>query len=69
MKPAAHVERYRSHALVAPITRGQEVGTLLVNVPNMAPAEYKLFAAEDVAELGLFTRTITKARLYLAGAP
>jgi D-alanyl-D-alanine carboxypeptidase (penicillin-binding protein 5/6) len=53
--------------LVAPIARGAEIGKLVIEVPNMAPAEYKLFASEDVAELGFFVKTMTKAKYYLTG--
>lgn len=42
----------------APIEAGQPVGTLMVEVPGMAPKSYPLVAGADVEKLNLFGRLI-----------
>lgn len=51
--------------LVAPVQAGQEVGTLVIDVPYMNPVEVPLYAAEDVEELGLFSGAFAKAKIFL----
>jgi D-alanyl-D-alanine carboxypeptidase (penicillin-binding protein 5/6) len=53
--------------LVAPVAKGQDVGTLRVTVPRVGVYEYKLVAGEDVPSLGLFAATVTKLRMMAAG--
>lgn len=51
--------------IVAPIKKGDKVGTLKVDVPRVGVTEYDLVAGADVAELGLFAATMTKAKMLL----
>ena len=53
--------------LMAPVQKGQEVGALEINTPGMATATYPLYAAQDVAELGLVSKTVEKAKRFIAG--
>lgn len=59
-----HVE-YES-PLIAPIEKGQKVGTLKIAVPRVEDIEVPLVAASDVGSLGFFANTIAKARLFLS---
>lgn len=54
--------------LKAPIEKGTEIGTLTVKSPGLRPVERKLYAAETVEQLGLFSRAIAKAKLLILGA-
>ncbi|MBL1147179.1 MAG: D-alanyl-D-alanine carboxypeptidase [Pseudomonadota bacterium] len=51
--------------LAAPIAKGTAVGTLKVEVAGLETHEFKLVTGEDVAELGLFARTLAKAKQLL----
>jgi D-alanyl-D-alanine carboxypeptidase (penicillin-binding protein 5/6) len=62
-KVSAH---YKS-PLVAPIAKGQQIGTLLVEAPNMKPIEIPLQAGEDVPKLGFFAMIPAKAKLLMTG--
>jgi D-alanyl-D-alanine carboxypeptidase (penicillin-binding protein 5/6) len=42
--------------LVAPVAAGQEVGRLVVNIPEQEPQEFALVAAEAVERKGLMGR-------------
>lgn len=53
--------------LVAPIKAGDEIGTLLIEVPHIGNIEKPLYAATDVASMGFFASTIAKAKLFLSG--
>ena len=44
--------------LRAPIGAGEEVATLVIEVPEMEPARMPLLAANTVSEAGLFARII-----------
>ncbi|MGQ0527499.1 MAG: D-alanyl-D-alanine carboxypeptidase family protein [Alphaproteobacteria bacterium] len=58
--------RYKS-PLVAPIQKGQEVGMLVVEAPNMKPIELPLQAGESVEKLGFFAMLPAKAKLLVSG--
>ncbi len=51
----------------APIKKGQKLGTVNVSIPNGNVMTVPLVASNDVAELGLLMRIITKARLLTTG--
>ncbi|TNE30304.1 MAG: D-alanyl-D-alanine carboxypeptidase [Alphaproteobacteria bacterium] len=51
--------------LAAPIAKGDAVGMLKVEVAGLESHEFKLVAGEAVAELGLFARTLAKAKQLL----
>jgi len=51
--------------LAAPIAKGAVMGTLKVEVSGLETHEFKLVAGEDVAELGLFARTVAKAKQFV----
>ena len=53
--------------LTAPVTKGQQIGTLVVDVPHIEKIERPLFAAEDVAKPGIFALAVAKAKLILGG--
>ena len=53
--------------LVAPVKAGQEIGTLELTAPDMEPITRIVYAANDVASLGLISKTMAKAKLFLAG--
>jgi D-alanyl-D-alanine carboxypeptidase (penicillin-binding protein 5/6) len=53
--------------LTAPITKGQEIGKLEVEIPGYYKVMRPLYAAADVAELGFFSKTIEKAKLFIGG--
>ncbi len=51
--------------LVAPISKGQVVGTIYLKLDNTDLAEYPLVALEDVAEGGFFSRMIDYVKMQL----
>ena len=51
----------------APITAGQPLGTLVMELPS-GKASYQLLAAEDVAELGMFDRVGEALNYLIFGA-
>jgi len=53
--------------LMAPVKKGDQVGTLKIDVPRVGVVEYPLYAAADVAKLGLFAGTLQKAKIMLGG--
>ena len=55
--------------IVAPIASGQEVGKLIVTVPNMPEFTYPLVAAKDVPEIGLGGRIMVKFKRMVFGQP
>ncbi|MBU0800801.1 MAG: D-alanyl-D-alanine carboxypeptidase [Alphaproteobacteria bacterium] len=61
------VEMVYQGPVMAPVKKGQHVGTLRVTVPRIGVTEFPLVAATDVAELGLFAGTITKLRYMIGG--
>ncbi len=53
--------------LKAPISKGQEVGKIMVRVPKSEMIEIALVASEDVKELSGFRKLIAKVRLLTTG--
>jgi D-alanyl-D-alanine carboxypeptidase (penicillin-binding protein 5/6) len=54
--------------VMAPLTAGQEVGKLVVTVPNMPEFSFPLVAAEDVPEMGFVGRIFTNLHRLIVGA-
>ena len=55
--------------IMAPIASGQEVGKLIVTVPNMPEFTYPLVAAKDVPEVGLGGRIMVNFKRMVFGQP
>ena len=55
--------------IMAPIASGQEVGKLVVTVPNMPEFTYPLVAAKDVPEVGLGGRIMVNFKRMVFGQP
>jgi D-alanyl-D-alanine carboxypeptidase (penicillin-binding protein 5/6) len=55
--------------LVAPLERGQEVGTLTIDIPGMKSVNAPLVTAQGVSRKGFFSHTLSKARIYFVGLP
>jgi D-alanyl-D-alanine carboxypeptidase (penicillin-binding protein 5/6) len=55
--------------IVAPIASGQEVGKLIVTVPNMPEYSYPLVAGKDVPEIGLGGRIMVNFNRMVFGQP
>lgn len=53
--------------LTAPIKKGQEVGSIVIDVPNLYSIERPLIASNDVEELGFFWKMIENARIMIMG--
>lgn len=53
--------------LMAPISKGQSVATLKLEVPRVGSFEVPLLASQNVERQGFFAGTFAKARLMLAG--
>jgi D-alanyl-D-alanine carboxypeptidase (penicillin-binding protein 5/6) len=53
--------------LTAPITKGQEIGKLEIDIPGFYKVMRPLYAGADVEELGFFSKTIEKAKLFIGG--
>lgn len=53
--------------LIAPVKKGDQVGTLRVDIPRVGVREYPLLAGQDVEKLGLISGALTKARMLLGG--
>lgn len=51
--------------LVAPVKKGDKVGTLKVDIPRVGVREYPLLAGADVAKLGFMSGTLAKAKMLL----
>ena len=52
----------------APITKGQQIAHLKVEVPDQEPREFPLYAAQDVERLGLIGRIGAAIKYLLWGA-
>ena len=52
--------------LRAPIRESERVATLLIEAPDVAPAQVPLFAKESVAEAGLFARIVNAVAGWLS---
>ena len=55
----------RTDPLMAPISKGQQVGVLKVLVADQVAAELPIFAQESVTEGGFFGRTWDAIRLWI----
>ena len=55
----------RTDPLMAPVTKGQQVGVLKVMVADQVAAELPIFAQESVTEGGFFGRTWDAIRLWM----
>jgi D-alanyl-D-alanine carboxypeptidase (penicillin-binding protein 5/6) len=55
--------------IVAPVARGQEVGTLTVNAPGVPEMTVPVFAGAEVEEGGIFTQIKTGIKDLVAGEP
>ncbi len=53
--------------LEAPITKGDTVAHLHVDVPRLAAIDIPLQAAQDIPRLGMFAGTLAKIKLFLSG--
>ncbi len=51
----------------APVKKGQKIGTLSIEVPNMGKQEVALLAGADVERLGAFGRVMAAAKHLLGG--
>ncbi|MCB9973598.1 MAG: D-alanyl-D-alanine carboxypeptidase [Rhodospirillales bacterium] len=53
-----------SSPVIAPVTQGDRVGTLVISIPSQANLEVPLLAKESVAQPGFFMRTLAKMGLF-----
>ncbi len=53
----------------APITRGQEIGRLVISAPGLPDREYPLKAGADVGRVGFFSRIVMAARYEMGERP
>jgi D-alanyl-D-alanine carboxypeptidase (penicillin-binding protein 5/6) len=58
-----------STPIKAPLSAGQELGKLVVSVPNMPEFTYPLVAAKDVSEMGLGGRIMVNFNRLVFGQP
>jgi D-alanyl-D-alanine carboxypeptidase (penicillin-binding protein 5/6) len=58
-----------SGPLTAPFAAGQEVGVLVVDIPESGSKEYKLYTASAVNGLGFFARAAAHLKIIISGAP
>ncbi len=54
--------------LIAPVVKGQEIGTVLVEIPHAETMKIPLYAGADVSRLGVFAGLLEKARRLAAGS-
>ena len=52
--------------LIAPVKKGDRIGTLVVEIPDQSVIERPLYAAESAEKLGFFAGSITNARLFFS---
>ncbi len=52
--------------LIAPVTKGEQIGTLVVEIPGQEIIERPLYAAQNADELGLFAASLAKVKLFLS---
>jgi D-alanyl-D-alanine carboxypeptidase (penicillin-binding protein 5/6) len=55
--------------IIAPLAAGQELGKLVVTIPNLPEFTYPLVAAQDVPEINLSGRIFTNLNRLVFGAP
>ena len=51
--------------LVAPVKKGDQIGTLKIDIPRVGVVEKKLLAGADVPKLGLIAATMAKAKMMI----
>lgn len=51
--------------LIAPLAKGQEVGTIEITIPGMETISKPVYTAEAVEELGFMSKTMAKARQFI----
>lgn len=56
--------QYKS-PMIAPIKKGDEVGQIIFNIPDMGSSAYPLIAGETSEELGFFQKTFAKMKYFL----
>ena len=56
-----------NNPIKVPITKGQKIGTLQVEIPDQEIKEFPLVAAEDVQKLGLFGKIIESVKILIFG--
>ena len=61
---AVKAEVERLQPLIAPVTRGQRIGTVRVKLGDQLLAERPVLALEDVAQAGIFGRAWDTIRLW-----
>lgn len=54
--------------LIAPINSGDEVGTIVINVPGLESKTYPLLAGEDIQKIGFFKEIWSKAKRFLTNS-
>jgi D-alanyl-D-alanine carboxypeptidase (penicillin-binding protein 5/6) len=54
--------------ITAPVTKGQEVGELLIDIPGMPQAHAKLVAAKDVGDLNFGGRIAAAMQHFVFGS-
>lgn len=64
-KDKIEVQAVYKGPLEAPIAKGQEVGKLVVRLPEREPMELPLKAGADVEKLGFFAGSVEKMKLFL----
>ncbi len=52
---------------MAPVAKGTEVGEIVIEIPGQPTQKHKILTGADVAELGLLTKTMAKAKFFLLG--
>lgn len=63
-----NVEVVYEKPLIAPVTKGQQVGMLKISIPDQEPLETPLYTAADVPALGFFAQTVAKLKLLASGS-
>jgi D-alanyl-D-alanine carboxypeptidase (penicillin-binding protein 5/6) len=53
--------------VTAPVKKDTKVGVLKVEIPDQAPMEIDLLAANDVPRIGVFGRVKSRAKFLLSG--
>jgi D-alanyl-D-alanine carboxypeptidase (penicillin-binding protein 5/6) len=51
----------------APVKKGQEIGVVRVEMPNMKPIEIPAYAAKDIPRLGFFPSMLEKLERLVFG--
>ncbi|MGB0720273.1 MAG: D-alanyl-D-alanine carboxypeptidase family protein, partial [Bdellovibrionales bacterium] len=54
--------------IIAPVKKGDTIGTLTVSIPGQPDVTTPLIAAEDIEEQGIFGKTVSKLKHLISGA-